>query len=146
MFSAIKRTTGLGIPKDPTTAPSETILSAKTYASLSWSVGSIRITRALVTMPNMAPPIRPRRPTHYRSVNGVSGTNHPRFPPLAEQGVHLSGLPSDDTTSTSFGECSTRLHSRHRRHRHLCQVVPGFLPRLYSPPLTCVRRFLARWG
>ena len=40
------------------------------------------------------------------------------------------------SASTSLVNGLLALHNRHRRHRHLCQPVPGFLPRLYSPPLT----------
>ena len=58
MFSATNPTAVLGSPIDPTTAPSDTMLSAKTYASSSCSE-SMRASRPLVTMPTMAPPILP---------------------------------------------------------------------------------------
>jgi hypothetical protein len=58
MFSATKRTTVLGSPIDPKTAPRETMLNAKKYAPNSCGE-SRRARRPLVTMPSMAPPILP---------------------------------------------------------------------------------------
>jgi len=58
MVSATNPTTVLGSPKDPTTAPSETMDNAKKYAPNSY-LESMRASRPVVTMPNMAPPILP---------------------------------------------------------------------------------------
>jgi len=57
-FSATNATTVLGSPKDPTTAPSETMLSAKTYAPTS-CLESIRASRTLVAKPIMLAPTFP---------------------------------------------------------------------------------------